>query len=70
MINEHLVDWIGIRVISPDGPGTIMRIEQYRLSGKYFFRYGIKHDVFPEYRPRMYKDDILFYCYKDLITEE
>ena len=57
----------GQRVLTEDGAGTIVQIEEDgeivpALSpGYHFIRYGVKHDVFPSNKPRMYPNDILFY---------
>ena len=64
MIKDHIVDWIGIRVESPQGPGTIIKIEQHFIGEEIFFRYGVRHDVFPADKPRKYKEDVLYYRYK------
>jgi len=55
---------IGQRVNTPDGPGHIEKIEGD--SSNKFQRFGVKHDVFLENKPRMYTEDILFYTRKDV----
>ena len=53
---------INTRVITPQGPGAVKDIENI---GR-FKRYGVLHDVFPEGKPRMYTDDILYYLIKEI----
>jgi hypothetical protein len=57
---------VGDRVTTEHGPGTIMKVEHFCSA---FPSYGILHDVFPANKPRMYKDDILYYR-RDEISEE
>lgn len=47
---------VGDRVMTPDGRGTVVKHDVLGLN-----RPGVLHDVFPDTKPRMYKDDILYY---------
>ena len=55
---------IGQRVNTPDDQGHIEKIEGD--SSNKFQRFGVKHDIFPKNKPRMYAGDILFYTRKDV----
>ena len=51
----------GQRVMSMHGRGTVV--------GHDYGRPGIVHDTFPANKPRMYKDDILYYFRHDFSEE-
>lgn len=60
---------IGDRVTTPDGPGKVVAIESHTDCRTPFTRYGVRHDVFPVLRPRVFKDDVLFYMEKEVGDE-
>lgn len=47
-----------------------MNIESHTDVREPFVRYGVKHDVFPERRPRVYKDDVLYYMAKEVTDDK
>lgn len=57
---------IGEHVNTPDGLGTVLAVEEHTDVIAPFRRYGVRHDVFPANRPRIFRDDILYYMDKEV----
>jgi hypothetical protein len=67
---------IGQKIMTPDGEGVIVKFEainplrhemNYPITyNQYVIGIGVKHDIFPDNKPRMYKDDILYYTANQL----
>ena len=55
---------IGDRVTTPDGPGTVKVIED--LNPFPGARAGVLHDTYPEGKPRVYDDDVLYYTFNEI----
>ena len=56
---------VGKEVNTPDGKGIVKQVEEFTYNNTIMF--GVKHDTYPQSRPKgMYKDDILYYQRKDL----
>ena len=50
------------KVMTPDGKGKIYCFEDFRND----YRIGVKHDIFPAHKPRMYKNNVLYYFRKEV----